>query len=1155
MAPTQSRMQGASDIVLKRQRDMKTYTKFPGRRYQLKDGRTASLEDLYLVPDHPQRADQGHAYIYYQDTTPAGLAASWEEEKKLEVPKGSREQIMAMSYLELQDGDAIWVADGKYFTLDMKEQLDTARDAILGPGICVGEPDQLGHPNRGTAYERSPTAKSVKEPARAYTLGPSLKSPTSIMAPVASAKMTKGQMHPDVDDRQLLLKAVAPFAMGTMRQGPKHVQVKIKKHSELINKPIIGSTDNWAYATMQLNLAAAKCRLWTQVNTSLSSDLGFFGATHVDKHDGASYYSNMTCDHDIPENYEPGMFFILKLGVFVILRKYSSMNFFGLCRHGEVINTGCSERRDQGWLPDPSTRHSSFIHEGTGMMTPAALMTFVVRSLLLFMFYMLQQLPQEYKVQFDPDLVIQAVTFEQDGRWVNVGEWALAPGQRQECVGPWNLETGGGKLVDQDELRSANWMQWDKYKTYVATHIPYLGHKGPLKTLPPKPNDSDDDSDDEEAVAAKKLQKMEAAKLKEEARKAAAEARKAVKAAAAAIAADPSKAKKKKKPITELEHTDTGVSDVEQSATVRGADARALWAARHRVMQEEEVEDSVPEEPSAKKLGKRKAAASNSPAVWSAPGAPLHRLTCQAAKASTGWSGISAGTTNVEMEDVSMAISRRRPVISFVETVMMEAHETNMSNIEYTCLTVAHCNVDQELAAGFESLDKTFAAMSGAPGSPETTVLISGIWSSLDRTTGHEAFVALTQCLCRHRIMMTNYFAWKWLDSYCSLEIETAVKELDYSKNWLTALTKDVQNAIENWVALKEFTSSSYQLDIAPCVYIYQCSAPRFFVDNALLAEVITLTTHIIAKWLKYPLTTLGRYRAWFIHAILEKWGEGALLLDEVWNSHMQLRKHVLGPSKDKEVVLERLQTLQNDLLHHPLANQTSSKALILEEVGVLVSRAQSGTLKYKPLEEIESPTMDDEHHPTNISWKCQMGRESRFLEEAAELQEPFVSRNLFQSHLHQKMDYLYPFREYAPSRQRAAGPSGPFTLDRVHTDAGILSALIFRRVTFGTDFFFQYPIFFNDITHFHKVKDQATANYLEANGENPPKSYFCDSAAYGPSNHRRVVELADEYANVLRNDSWEAKLQGREKLPFQECFEWLYGCTPTKAGKTTGKR
>ncbi|KAJ6623732.1 hypothetical protein B0H10DRAFT_1943799 [Mycena sp. CBHHK59/15] len=1047
MAPTQSRMQGASDVVLKRQRDMKTYTKFPGHRYQLKDGHTASLEDLYLVPDHPQRADQGHVYIYYQDTTPTGLAASWEEEKKLEVPKGSREQIMAM------DLGSRW---------DMKEQLDTARDAILGPRHLHGRArparpvDKNGKPTGaaptgGTAYERSPTAKSVKEPARANTLGPSLESPTSIMAPVASAKMTKGQMHPDVDDRQLLLKAVAPFAMGTMRQGPKHVQEKIKKHSELINKPNIGSTDNWAYATMQLNLAAAKMSTvdpeYAEANTSLSSDLGFFGAAHVDKHDGAGYYSNMTCDHDIPENYEPGMFFILKLGVFIVLRKYSSMNFFGLRRHGEVINTGNCHR---------STR-SSLIQIWSSRLLHSSKMA--------------------------------------DGSMLVNGLWLQDIVKNVSDLGTWKQE--GESL-------------WIKMNFENDSDADDEGSD----------SDSDDDSDDEEAVAAKKLRKMEAAKLKEEARKAAAEARKAVKAAAAAaIAADPSKAKKKKKPITELEHTDTGVSDVEQSAT---------------------------EEPSTKKLGKRKAAASNSPAVWSAPGAPLHRLTCQAAKASTGWSGISAGTTDVEMEDVSMAISRRRPVISFVETVMMEALETNMSNIEYTCLT--------ELAAGFESLDKTFAAMSGAPGSPETTVLISGIWSSLDRTTGHEAFVALTQCLCRHCIMMTNYFAWKWLDSYCSLEIETAVKELDYSKNWITALTKDVQNAIENRVALK---------------------------DAQLLASLWTmhfwLTTRIIAKWLMYPLTTLGRYQTWFIHAILETWGEGALLLDEVWNSHMQLRKHVLGPSKDKEVVLERLQTLQNDLLQHPLANRTSSEALILEEVGVLVSRAQSGTLKYKPLEEIESPTMEDEHRPTDdimevpdrlgeqveseaeseltelaseneettttipgpLASDCILNGFFRFLEEAAELQEPIVSRNLFQSHLHQKMDYLYPFREYAPSRQRAAGPSGPFTLDRVRTDAGILSALIFRGVTFGTDFFFQYPIFFNDIAHFHKVKDQATANYLEANGENPPKSYFCDSAAYGPSNHRRVVELADEYANVLRNDSWEAKLQGREKLPFQEEDNW----------------
>ncbi|KAJ6625317.1 hypothetical protein B0H10DRAFT_1942580 [Mycena sp. CBHHK59/15] len=108
---------------------------------------------------------------------------------------------------------------------------------------------------------------------------------------------------------------------------------------------------------------------------------------------------------------------------------------------------------------------------------------------------------------------------------------------------------------------------------------------------------------------------------------------------------------------------------------------------------------------------------------------------------------------------------------------------------------------------------------------------------------------------------------------------------------------------------------------------------------------------------------------------------------------------------------------------------------------------------------------------------------------------------------------------EHRPTNDIMAVPDG--LGEQVESKAErMLSALIFHGVTFGTDFFFQYPIFLNVIAHFHQVKDQATANYLKANRENPPKSYFCDSAAYGPLNHRRVVELADEYANVLWNDS-----------------------------------
>lgn len=129
----------------------------------------------------------------------------------------------------MKDVMQIWVADGcvlspywlwesyfqqkqydrKYWTPEMIRDLDDARDRILGPQKERDRrrpPPGKGKKLGGTAYERSPRAKSVKEPARSYTFGPSIESPTSITAPVASAKAKDGQMPADVDDRSFLLK-------------------------------------------------------------------------------------------------------------------------------------------------------------------------------------------------------------------------------------------------------------------------------------------------------------------------------------------------------------------------------------------------------------------------------------------------------------------------------------------------------------------------------------------------------------------------------------------------------------------------------------------------------------------------------------------------------------------------------------------------------------------------------------------------------------------------------------------------------------------------------------------------------------------------------------------------------------------------------------
>ncbi|KAJ7133866.1 hypothetical protein C8R43DRAFT_894905 [Mycena crocata] len=166
-----------------------------------------------------------------------------------------------------------------------------------------------------------------------------------------------------------------------------------------------------------------------------------------------------------------------------------------------------------------------------------------------------------------------------------------------------------------------------------------------------------------------------------------------------------------------------------------------------------------------------------------------------------------------------------------------------------------------------------------------------------------------------------------------------------------------------------------------------------------------------------------------------------------------------------------------------------------------------------------------------------------RFLTEAAQIHRGrFSGGSKFQEELCARKDYLLPFRELGPSRQHIVCPDGPFTPERIRTNAGMLSALIFRGVTFGTEFMFNYPTFFTSIEDFHRVKDIASAQYLEKHGEAAPERYFCFADTYGPHNSKKLVNLADDYAAALEIDSWEAMLNGRDRIPFLECFNWLSG-------------
>ncbi|KAF8231105.1 hypothetical protein L208DRAFT_1278828 [Tricholoma matsutake] len=61
-----------------------------------------------------------------------------------------------------------------------------------------------------------------------------------------------------------------------------------------------------------------------------------------------------------------------------------------------------------------------------------------------------------------------------------------------------------------------------------------------------------------------------------------------------------------------------------------------------------------------------------------------------------------------------------------------------------------------------------------------------------------------------------------------------------------------------------------------------------------------------------------------------------------------------------------------------------------------------------------------------------------------------------FLAHVQENTDKKLPLHDYMPSCLCILEPGGPFSPDMVSTQEGLFSALIFRGITFHTDFLLQ---------------------------------------------------------------------------------------------------
>lgn len=137
--------------------------------------------------------------------------------------------------------------------------------------------------------------------------------------------------------------------------------------------------------------------------------------------------------------------------------------------------------------------------------------------------------------------------------------------------------------------------------------------------------------------------------------------------------------------------------------------------------------------------------------------------------------------------------------------------------------------------------------------------------------------------------------------------------------------------------------------------------------------------------------------------------------------------------------------------------------------------------------------------------------------------------------------DQMLPFRELAPSRVRYSGPDGPFAPDLLYTREGFFSALLWRGITFTTEFSKTNKMVFRDLTDWDETMEKEGQTH-----HNP--LYFCDPGAYGVQNPGRKVGLAPKYDSAVDKHDLAAFLKNTS-TNFYTVYETFFrpGVTPVR--------
>ncbi|KAG2008581.1 hypothetical protein CC2G_013998 [Coprinopsis cinerea AmutBmut pab1-1] len=281
-----------------------------------RDRRRSTVLEAFNHPLHP-KTNPGRSFVIFSTPEYERMEEEHTFEKGLRKPEGCDEELIANGSGNPEDDTTkAWVVGRGLQTSEDLGALDNAVELLLG--AKENRTDTEVHIER-----LRPRVDGIKG-GRCYPMANSYEKQRECMAPCANVKIGKeeGEVHKIAHD---LTRATTKMAMRSMDEAPERIQTCLRDHANRLGLPCVGTDTNYAFHAIQLNLAPAK----SSDSGRLGEHMGPFGDEHYDNNDCPPHYTCMVVGSQLPDNYHPGRFFLLRDGFFTRLECGSSFVFNG----------------------------------------------------------------------------------------------------------------------------------------------------------------------------------------------------------------------------------------------------------------------------------------------------------------------------------------------------------------------------------------------------------------------------------------------------------------------------------------------------------------------------------------------------------------------------------------------------------------------------------------------------------------------------------------------------------------------------------------------------------------------------------------------------------------------------------------------------------